>query len=464
MAERKPVVKIEPEEDMEYDFHHEVKLETEEKPPPVNPTEIRTSISPSSAVELNTTSALANYATEAVITASFERGFSCHNRLKTAYRNAFKTGTLDDLLRISLNGLSLDKSLTQNLRLTSGTSVQKGSTTQKHQVLKCWEKLKSQICKQKRLERRHSKKIGREEPFETSPADDELAAQGVSIQPWNVETDTLWDSNYRHQQDSTTVCAIKCPENSSFTSTASNPHIPIPFQTLQPSISIQTLPSSTYTSLISIPSIPCSSITKEDFFLKPYSSSPSTPSQSQSQSIPHVPESMQHSCCQNPTVAPISQTSTPCTSSALKVLKCPAKSCNDNLLEAALSSKKYNEELKQMWEVHKKKLENENLLYAACVKRLHLIQLERERVIQERYFWRLLEDTLSTGGGLQYGETCFQEIVEFVESRVPEMFGTGEPIKSRHQPSQIGVQRHLSTHVLNNQKQADSCVGHCEES
>nr|CAD7194752.1 unnamed protein product [Timema douglasi] len=33
--------------------------------PPVHPTEIRTSISPSSAVELNTTSALANYATEA---------------------------------------------------------------------------------------------------------------------------------------------------------------------------------------------------------------------------------------------------------------------------------------------------------------------------------------------------------------------------------------------------------------
>nr|CAD7452722.1 unnamed protein product [Timema tahoe] len=36
-----------------------------EKPPPVHPTEIRTSISPSSAVELNTTSALANYAPEA---------------------------------------------------------------------------------------------------------------------------------------------------------------------------------------------------------------------------------------------------------------------------------------------------------------------------------------------------------------------------------------------------------------
>nr|CAD7400647.1 unnamed protein product [Timema poppensis] len=38
----------------------------QEKPPPVHPTEIRTSIFPSSAVELNTTSALANYATEAV--------------------------------------------------------------------------------------------------------------------------------------------------------------------------------------------------------------------------------------------------------------------------------------------------------------------------------------------------------------------------------------------------------------
>nr|CAD7433328.1 unnamed protein product [Timema monikensis] len=35
-----------------------------EKPPPVNPTEIRTSISSSSAVGLNTTSMSANYATE----------------------------------------------------------------------------------------------------------------------------------------------------------------------------------------------------------------------------------------------------------------------------------------------------------------------------------------------------------------------------------------------------------------
>nr|CAD7575059.1 unnamed protein product [Timema californicum] len=43
----------------------EIEVRISEKPPSVHPTEIRTSISPSSAVELNTTSALANYATEA---------------------------------------------------------------------------------------------------------------------------------------------------------------------------------------------------------------------------------------------------------------------------------------------------------------------------------------------------------------------------------------------------------------
>nr|CAD7574309.1 unnamed protein product [Timema californicum] len=40
--------------------------EIKEKPRPVHPTEVRTSISPSSAVELNTTSALANYATKEI--------------------------------------------------------------------------------------------------------------------------------------------------------------------------------------------------------------------------------------------------------------------------------------------------------------------------------------------------------------------------------------------------------------
>nr|CAD7197250.1 unnamed protein product [Timema douglasi] len=65
-----------------------------EKPPPVHPTEIRTSISPSSVVELNTTSALANYATEAVIL--LPKGSTLHNKkprlcfLKTA-REALMT-------------------------------------------------------------------------------------------------------------------------------------------------------------------------------------------------------------------------------------------------------------------------------------------------------------------------------------------------------------------------------------
>nr|CAD7574208.1 unnamed protein product [Timema californicum] len=44
-----------------------LQITLQEKPPPVHPTEIRTSISPSSVVELNTTSALANYSTEAGI-------------------------------------------------------------------------------------------------------------------------------------------------------------------------------------------------------------------------------------------------------------------------------------------------------------------------------------------------------------------------------------------------------------
>nr|CAD7265083.1 unnamed protein product [Timema shepardi] len=49
-------------------FHAALQCLLAEKPPPVHPTEIRTSISPSSAIELNTTSALVNYATEAAKT------------------------------------------------------------------------------------------------------------------------------------------------------------------------------------------------------------------------------------------------------------------------------------------------------------------------------------------------------------------------------------------------------------
>nr|CAD7461014.1 unnamed protein product [Timema tahoe] len=51
------------------------------KPPSVHPTEIRTSISPSSAVELNTTGALANYATEAGVS------FDCIDCRYNNYQN-----------------------------------------------------------------------------------------------------------------------------------------------------------------------------------------------------------------------------------------------------------------------------------------------------------------------------------------------------------------------------------------
>nr|CAD7591513.1 unnamed protein product [Timema genevievae] len=53
---------------------------TGEKPPPVHPTEIRTSISPSSVVWLNTTGALANYATEAATTSAFYQGLLNYQR------------------------------------------------------------------------------------------------------------------------------------------------------------------------------------------------------------------------------------------------------------------------------------------------------------------------------------------------------------------------------------------------
>nr|CAD7265620.1 unnamed protein product [Timema shepardi] len=57
----------------------------QEKPPPVHPTEIRTSISPSSVVELNTTRALANYATEA------DRVFNTLDRVFNTLDRVFNT-------------------------------------------------------------------------------------------------------------------------------------------------------------------------------------------------------------------------------------------------------------------------------------------------------------------------------------------------------------------------------------
>nr|CAD7606118.1 unnamed protein product [Timema genevievae] len=243
-------------------------------------------------------------------------------------------------------------------------------------------------------------KTGEGETFKTFPSDDDLAAQVSSIQPWlNEEINIPWDSDYRHQQDAAAVFAVNHHENTTSTSTSSSPHNPVSVQTPQPSTSIQTLPSYTYTPLISIPSIPGPSTTPEDFLIIPYSPSPSPSSSPPFQSSHHVPESMQHSSCENPLAAPTLSTSTPCSSRAPKVLRRAARSrlsSANRLVEAefVLRSKKYKEELKQMWEAHEKNMEKEDLLHAACAKReerllehqeqLHLIRLERELLILER--------------------------------------------------------------------------------
>nr|CAD7402356.1 unnamed protein product [Timema cristinae] len=61
-------------------------------PAPVHPTEIRTSISPSSAVGLNTTSALANYATEAAPRLTIRSGYTL---LSTNYANGLGIGKVE---------------------------------------------------------------------------------------------------------------------------------------------------------------------------------------------------------------------------------------------------------------------------------------------------------------------------------------------------------------------------------
>nr|CAD7434677.1 unnamed protein product [Timema monikensis] len=76
----------------------------QEKPPPVHPTEIRTSISPSSAVELNTTSALANYATEADHTNKHRGGGGNVN----GYNNMLNASLSQNGLHTSLNALNLN--------------------------------------------------------------------------------------------------------------------------------------------------------------------------------------------------------------------------------------------------------------------------------------------------------------------------------------------------------------------
>nr|CAD7265834.1 unnamed protein product [Timema shepardi] len=261
----------------------------------------------------------------------------------------------------------------------------------------CWEKFKSQARKQKQLERQHSMKTGGGEPYKTSPAGDELAAQVLTIQPWlDEEIVTPWDSDARYLEDAALVHTINYPETNTSTSTTSDPHIPIRSVTPQPSTSNETLSLSiqTQTPLISIQSVPGPSTIGENVFLTSNSTSLPPPSQS-----PRVPESMQHSSCGNPASVPTPLTSTPSTSSALKVLKRAARSrpsSSNTFVEAEieLRSRKFEEELKCMRETHKKKLDNEALLHAARSRyevrllehqeQLQVIRLEREKLMLER--------------------------------------------------------------------------------
>nr|CAD7437519.1 unnamed protein product [Timema bartmani] len=62
------------------------------------------------------------------------------------------------------------------------------------------------------------------------------------------------------------------------------------------------------------------------------------------------------------------------------------------------------------------------------------------------------------------GASCSAEVQLFYTSfALPEMFGTGDPIKSQNQPSKINAHAHLTTHALYNQKKADSFIGCCKE-
>nr|CAD7575268.1 unnamed protein product [Timema californicum] len=88
-----------------------------EKPPPVHPIAIRTSISPSSAVEFNTTSALANYATEA--------GKPPLLHLAKIKLNILVIGSL-----VSCENDALDHAATEHIPLVSGPGVDAIAATQ----------------------------------------------------------------------------------------------------------------------------------------------------------------------------------------------------------------------------------------------------------------------------------------------------------------------------------------------
>nr|CAD7408963.1 unnamed protein product [Timema cristinae] len=254
--------------------------------------------------------------------------------------------------------------------------------------VQCWGKFKSQVRKLKLLERQHSIKTGGGEPYKTSPAD-EFAAQVLTSQPClDEQIATPWDSDSCYLQDDALVHTINHPETNTSTSNKSSPHIPIRSLTPQPSTSNQTLSPSIQASLISIQSVLDPSTIRENVFLTSKSTSLFPPSQS-----PHVPESMQHSSCEDPASAPTPLTSTPSTNSASKVLKCAVRSrpsssntCVETEIE--LRSGKL-EELKGMQEKHKKKLDNAahsryEVRLLEHQEQLQVICLEREKLMLER--------------------------------------------------------------------------------
>nr|CAD7589715.1 unnamed protein product [Timema genevievae] len=86
----------------------------EEKPLPVHPTEIRTSISPSSAVWLYTTDALANYATEAGLE---------FNNIGEEYKNKFIKSTFGVKIEVRISETPPQSLLEQHFIVPKQTSL-----------------------------------------------------------------------------------------------------------------------------------------------------------------------------------------------------------------------------------------------------------------------------------------------------------------------------------------------------
>nr|CAD7458549.1 unnamed protein product [Timema tahoe] len=87
----------------------------------------------------------------------------------------------------------------------------------------------------------------------------------------------------------------------------------------------------------------------------------------------------------------------------------------------------YNDHSMYIWDVRDIKRVGKSysfLFHSACIWGVDMYPVLEDNTtsaMPHGYFWRLLEDMLCCGGGLQYGETCFQEIVQLVESRVDLM-------------------------------------------